>query len=652
MKLADLTVEVRDKTLTRIGLIRPEDLAFEVANAFNNVGTWKLTMASEHPLASALRTPGAGLIVTGPGDVLISGPVVSSQYAATPEDRRGSIVFDGVSDSVILADILAWPQPSNPDVTTQAAGHDERTGPAETLMHAYVSANCGPLAPAARRKAGLIMGVDQGRGPVISKSARFPTLGELLTAIAVVADLGFRIVQRGSQLVFETYQVIDRTKEVRLDVLAGSLAGQRVSVSTPGATRVIVAGQGAQVDRTFVPVDNTTSVGAEEDWGRRIERFVDQRNTDNLDELTQAGNEVLADEGFTATAVQAVPVEDSTAEFGVDWGLGDRVTVIAGGEELTAPVTGMVIKANDSGFQAGALLGDPNAFDPNSASGQRSQSTEQRVSALERTSEGGGTGGTPGPQGPKGDPGVIQSVNGFSAPSITLTAADVGASPAAHTHTAAQVGAIATTARGTANGVASLDGAGKVPLTELPEVFLPSDLGLKSWAFDPGLGMSDYKYPSSGSLRITAVPIHATTTVSKIVWHVFGYAGGLLAGSNAGIFNSAGTRVALVGDMTGETKLPGVHNIGGATVAAPLTASVSLPPGIYYVAWWFKYTTSPIDGPALLVADSAASAPPGRFGLNNVHRFGVIGSVSSFPSTLNFAAFEGGPNRFWVALAA
>ncbi|WKU46738.1 siphovirus ReqiPepy6 Gp37-like family protein [Streptomyces sp. VNUA116] len=381
---------MRDKTLTRVGLVRPEDLSLEVQETFNGVGTWKLTLPTEHPLAETLRAPGAGLIITGASDVLMSGPVVSSEYAATPEDRRGSVTFEGVSDSVVLSDMLAWPEPANGDVTTQKTGHDERTGAAETVMHAFVAANCGPAAPAARRRAGLVMGTDRARGPVITKAARFPTLGKLLMEIATLADLGFRVVQRGRQLVFETAQVVDRTREIRLDVLAGTLAGQRVAVSTPGATRVIVAGQGEMEDRTFVPVDNATSVAAEGEWGRRIERFVDQRNTDNPEQLTQAGAEVLADEGFTSTAVQAVPVADSAMELGVDWGLGDRVTVVAGGQELTAPVTGVVIKASSDGFQAGALLGDPSAFNATAAAAKATQSTESRVSALERTAEGGG----------------------------------------------------------------------------------------------------------------------------------------------------------------------------------------------------------------------------------------------------------------------
>ncbi|GAB2329225.1 siphovirus ReqiPepy6 Gp37-like family protein [Streptomyces variabilis] len=384
-------MEVRDKSLARLGLIRPEDLALTVEDTFNNVGAWALRLPSEHPLADALRLPGAGVVITGPSDVLMSGPVSASEYAATADDRRGSISFKGISDTCVLADMLAWPEPANPDVTSQAAGHDTRTGSAESLMHAYVAANCGPLAPEPRRRTGLVLGADLARGPVITKSARFPQLGQLLTEIGLTADLGFRIVQRGSALVFETYPVADRTREVRLDVLAGTLSGQRVAVSPPGATRVIVAGQGDLADRTFVAVDNDTSTSAEADWGRRIERFVDQRNTNDLAELTQAGDELLADEGATGIAVQAVPVEDAAfMDYGRDWGMGDRVTVIAGGQELVSTVTGVVIKADEDGFRLGATLGDPTGFDPNAALADRVSSAESRVSALERTAESGG----------------------------------------------------------------------------------------------------------------------------------------------------------------------------------------------------------------------------------------------------------------------
>lgn len=388
MQLSDITVEVRDKNLTRIGMIRPEELDLELSDLHNNVGSWRLRLGAEHPLAGALRQPGSGIVVTGrDGTEIFSGPMVKQENAATADDPAGTITFEGVSDSVVLADHLAFPDPTNIDPTTQTRSHDVRTGPTETLMHAYVNANIGPGAPAARRKANLVMGVDLGRGTLTTKSARFKVLGTLLEELAVVDNLGFRVIQRGNQLAFETYQVQDRSAEIRLDVYNNTLAGHRVAISPPGATQVIVAGQDEGVDRQFRWLNTPESVAAEIEWGRRIERFVDQRQTDNVDELDQAGMEVLTKEGFSTLAVQAVPMEDSAMEFGRDWYLGDRITVVVEGQELSSTVTGLVIKANREGFRVGALIGDPAGFDVNAALGKRVTEVEKRVSELERNVE-------------------------------------------------------------------------------------------------------------------------------------------------------------------------------------------------------------------------------------------------------------------------
>lgn len=58
--------------------------------------------------------------------------------------------------------------------------------------------------------------------------------------------------------------------------------------------------------------------------------------------------------------------------------------------------------------------------------------------------------------GPQGPPGFINSVNGYHLINVVLNAADVGA--------------IATTARGAANGVASLDGSSLVPVAQIPSL--------------------------------------------------------------------------------------------------------------------------------------------------------------------------------------
>ncbi|AXQ65218.1 minor tail protein [Streptomyces phage Thestral] len=387
MRLEDITVEVRDKSLTRRGLVRPEELSLELTDNFNNVGEWKLTLAAENPLAQILRQPGAGLIITGPNDVIMSGPMVTPEFAATQDDPGGSITFTGVSDTVILADTLAFPDPTNPNGASQTLAHDVRQGKAEDVMHSFVMANIGPTAPVERRKTHLVDGVSQGRGPTVIKSARFPVLGNLLTELALLGSLGFRVVQRGSNLVFETFEITDRTKLIRLDVANGSLAGQRVALSPPGVTRAIVAGQGELVKRQFLQVQTPESIAAEADWGRRIEKFIDQRNTDDWKELQQAGDEAMEESGFTAVNVQVVPMEDGAMRFGHDWYLGDKVSVVVEDQELVSNATGMVLKAGSDGFQVGVLLGDPTGFSVDAALSKRVTNTEARVSQLERTSD-------------------------------------------------------------------------------------------------------------------------------------------------------------------------------------------------------------------------------------------------------------------------
>ncbi|MFJ6707035.1 MULTISPECIES: hypothetical protein [unclassified Streptomyces] len=251
--------------------------------------------------------------------------------------------------------------------------------------------------------------------------------------------------------------------------------------------------------------------------------------------------------------------------------------------------------------------------------------------------------------------GAVSSVNGYTG-AVVLAAGDVGAATASHTHTAAQVGALATTARAAANGVAPLDSASDVPLANLPDLaipamFAPADLGLKAWAFDPVTAVSTTAFTGNASLRFTAVVLRQTTTVSKIVFQVGGYAGTMNAGSWAAVYDSAGARKGATADMAGEAVIPGVHNAGGAAVTAALTSSVSLPAGLYYIAYVFRYSAS--DGPMLLQLENGAGAPPNVFGPSNVKRFGVYTATvpTSPPASITLANIDNGANRYWAGLA-
>lgn len=218
----------------------------------------------------------------------------------------------------------------------------------------------------------------------LTVSARFDRLGDLLRDIAIRAGLRFRVVQVGTELVFQVLPIVNRSETVRLDIANRHLIRQNVVTTAPQATRVIVAGQGEGELRTLLERSTTDSQTAETDWGRRIEEWKDQRQTNDTTELAAAGDQVLAEGGFTGTSVAAVPADDTVMRLAVDWNVGDVVTAVIEGQETTAAVTEATISAGPRGAWVTMALGDPLGFDTSRALAYRVGNTESRLSNLER----------------------------------------------------------------------------------------------------------------------------------------------------------------------------------------------------------------------------------------------------------------------------
>jgi hypothetical protein len=388
MKVSDLTVEVRSG-LTRVGQILPADLiGLQLALRFNKVGAWKITLRSDHPLVDTLRAPGAGLIVTAPTGVILSGPTTSATNNKSSDDPVGSWDIVGADDSVVLGERLAYPVPSTDDLYLQTSAYDTRTGAAETVVKAYVNANIGPSAPTARKITGLTIDTDLGRGATVTGNARFESLGALAESLLLTSGLGFDVVQSGSTLVFKVFAPTDRSGDIRMDVDNLRLESSSYSYTRPDATRVIVAGQGSGSQRVLIERSSTDSTTAETAWGRRIEVFKDERSTTNTTALQQAGDELLADKGRTVEGISVKPSDDQTMRYGVDWGLGDKVTIVVGSSQVSQIVTEVAIVITEDGVKVGATVGDPavaaSSDDTETQVLETQSSQDDRISALER----------------------------------------------------------------------------------------------------------------------------------------------------------------------------------------------------------------------------------------------------------------------------
>lgn len=386
MKIEDLTVEVRNSSLERVGQITADYLAGFTAVLRNNaVGSWSITLPVGHRMAGALTLPGAGIVVTTAQGTLVSGPTTSVILNQSTNDPQGAYSITGVDDSVILQDKLAYPKPSTSDVTLQTNAYDVRTGNAEDVIKQYVDANIGPSAPSSRKVEGLTVQTSAGLGGTVDGSARFISIQELLVGLADVGEVSFSVEQVSDGLVFSVSEPVDRSGYIRLDLQNGRLTRTEYVYAQPLTTRTIVGGSGDNANRVFLEQSNADSLSAEALWGRRIERFVDARGTDVNDELQAAGNEVLAKDGKTQISATVMPSDDQTMLYGVDWNLGDKVSVVIGDIQLVSVVTEVGILISPDGVRIGATIGEPRTKDYESQIIIRQNDSTLRISKLERT---------------------------------------------------------------------------------------------------------------------------------------------------------------------------------------------------------------------------------------------------------------------------
>lgn len=398
MHYTDFIVEVRNSSLVKVGQLKHTDMDdLLVVPRASAVGSWKLKLPAyelneagqrvEHALCAALRQPGAGIVVTGPGGVVLSGPMVEANIDTSADDPDGEWSFVGVSDMHVLMDALAWGDPTTYDVTAQKTANDTLSGAAETLVYQYVSRNIGPNAVSQRKNTRLTLATDQGRGAIQQKSPRFQNLLELIQEIIAGTDLLIDVVQVGANLQMQVTSRVDLSGNVRMDVANDQLSSLKYTFSAPGATHVIVAGQGEGVERTMLIRSTTDSEAAGNAFGRRIERFLDQRQTDSNTELQGAGDDSLASDGKVITAFEVTPNQNLNLTYGVDWVVGAKVTVVIQGQETVATVSEAPISITGDGVYVGAVVGEPSGFSWEASVDAKSADLESRLARIEANAE-------------------------------------------------------------------------------------------------------------------------------------------------------------------------------------------------------------------------------------------------------------------------
>jgi len=273
--------------------------------------------------------PGCGAVLYRDGVFQFGGMVGSERRigwdAGTGE---ATITVNLLGDDVHLADRLILPSPlASP--TAQTADRWTYTGVASSAMWELIRVQAGPGAAAGRRVPTLTMGDDPGVGASRTWREQFAPLLERLEFIGVLsgADLGVRVRTTADGLRADVYAPRDQSADIRFSASLTNLVGWEYVQTPPEVTVAIAAGQGDLAAR----VRRVAASGNAADlaWGRRIERYIDQRDEADPAQLQTAADDALA-EGIGTQSLTVDVTDTGTAAYGREWGLGDRVTVHVG----------------------------------------------------------------------------------------------------------------------------------------------------------------------------------------------------------------------------------------------------------------------------------------------------------------------------------
>ncbi len=294
----------------------------DINRKFNEPASGAFRVPGSEAVFNAIQ-PGRRVVILRRGEVFVSGPIERIEFNGSAEEGGpGEMQVNFVEDLVHVVGRVTWPSPTSA-ITSQGNLWTATNTNAETVMRNLVNLNAGPAANTDRVTPKLILGAVAGVGTNITINTRYEPMGDVLRRAAEAGGgLGFRTQQVGTDIEFTVYAPEDKSGSVRFSRSLGNLRSLTFERECPDATSAVVGGSGEGAARTMIWV-----VGLSADEWFNVERFVDQRQTTDNNELTAAGIAEVEANATEKVRIATVTVDTPTQAYGVHYNLGDKVSV-------------------------------------------------------------------------------------------------------------------------------------------------------------------------------------------------------------------------------------------------------------------------------------------------------------------------------------
>ena len=273
--------------------------------------------------------------------VLVNEDESKSGIITEVERREGP---NGKGDQVIIARGIELKGIFDWRYVQPATGFDEytTTGPGETIMKNLVASQAGGSALSSRQFARLSVAPDLARGGTYALSARWKLLSEVLRDVAHGSDVGHSLtidLQSGA-LVYDCSVGVDRRGSQSVNGRA-IFSSRYDTIQDSSVKRSIVkykniiysAGQGVGAGRNIRAAYDTT----EPEGFDRKELFVDAKTLSDDTSIDALGAAKVLEYGNTLY-IEGRALAYSQLKLGIDYDLGDMVSVESYGETLDARI--------------------------------------------------------------------------------------------------------------------------------------------------------------------------------------------------------------------------------------------------------------------------------------------------------------------------
>jgi len=253
-------------------------------------------------------------------------PLMAGVITSDHDGHSGhpTISWSGRCHLDYLDGMITLPNPARAADNQTDSSHYKANGPASQVIHNLVRshrADRSPTRPEFRTPLQVDSTVPSFGGNVRIETRFKPLLEEIQQLAKTGGTIFGTTMSDDGTIRFTQSTPTDRSRYIRLSEDNDALGEWSMERTRPEVTGVLVAGQGEGDARTLILVE-----GNQNDWGVNRLVFQDRRDTDELADLQQAGEDTLLDNAETAT-ISLDLVDTPDMEFGKDYHLGDIVTV-------------------------------------------------------------------------------------------------------------------------------------------------------------------------------------------------------------------------------------------------------------------------------------------------------------------------------------